>query len=275
MMRCLSWARPNRAGLVAIMVLAGSVAAEAQSGPYDCLIEPGRVVRLGSPVDGILREVQVDRGGRVRAGDVVARVDSRVEQATVDLLRLQAEETSTIAARTAQRDFARVRLDRARMLLDREAVPLNRVEELEAEFTVSEAELAAVRTAQRIARMELRRAQADLDRHVITSPVDGVVTERILSPGEYVFQDREIAEIAVLDPLRVEVFLPVAIYPELRLGQAATIEPDLPGIAPRTATIEVIDRVLDATSNTFGVRLTLDNDDRGLPAGLRCVLSFE
>lgn len=275
MMRCLSWARRSSAGLLAIMALAVPGAAEAQSGPFDCLIEPGRIVRLGSSVDGILREVRVERGARVQAGDVVARVDSRVEEATVDLLRLQAEETSTIAARAAQRDFARVRLDRARKLLEREAVPLEQVEELEAEFTVSDAELAAVRTAQRIAKMELRRAQADLARHRVTSPVDGVVTERILSPGEYVYQDREIAEIAVLDPLHVEVFLPVAMYPGLRVGQTATIEPDLPGVAPRTATVEVIDRVLDATSNTFGVRLTLDNADRGLPAGLRCVLSFD
>jgi RND family efflux transporter MFP subunit len=257
------------------MVLAGATSAQAQTGVFDCLIEPGRLVRLGSPVDGILREVSVERGARVQEGAVVARVDSRVEQATVDLLRLQAEETSTIAARAAQRDFARVRLERARKLLDRDAVPLNRVEELEAEFTVSDAELAAVRTAQRIAKMELRRAQADLERHTITSPVDGVVTRRILSPGEYVFQDREIAEVAVLDPLRVEVFLPVAMYPELRIGQTARIDPDLPGAAPRIATVEVIDRVLDATSNTFGVRLTLDNADQGLPAGLRCDLSFE
>lgn len=275
MMQCLSWGRRSNAAFLAGLFLATGVHAETQPGGFNCLIEPSQLVRLGSPVDGVLREVRVERGSPVQAGDIVARVSSEVKQATVDLLRLQAEETSSIAARVAQRDFTLLRLERARALLERQAIALGQVEELEAESDVRNAELAAAYTLQKIAEMELRRAEADLDRHSITSPITGVVSERILAPGEYVFQDREIATIAVLDPLHVEVFLPVAMYPSLSLGQRASIEPDLPGIAPRTATVVVIDSVFDATSNTFGVRLTIENEDRALPAGLRCKLRFD
>jgi len=41
------------------------------------------------------------------------------------------------------------------------------------------------------------------------------------------------------------------------------------------ATVTVVDRVLDAASGTFGVRLTLPNPDLQLPAGIRCKVRFD
>ncbi len=278
MMRCLLSVPRNRAAALLVALLASANYASAQTAAadelFDCLIEPGLLVRLESQVDGALREVGVDRGSLVRAGDVIARVDSGFEEATVDLLRVRADDASSIEARLAQKEFANVRLERANQLLEREAIPRGQVEELEAAFKISEAELAAARKAQEIAVMELRRAEADLHRYRITSPIDGVVTQRFLSPGESVYQDREIAEVASLDPLHVEVFLPVAMFPGLQVGQTGSVMPGLPGATPRTATVDVIDSVLDPTSNTFGVRLSLANEDLALPAGLRCQLSF-
>ena len=53
--------------------------------PVSCLIEPYQTVELSTPVAGILAEVAVDRGDLVAAGQVVARLDSRVEALQRDL----------------------------------------------------------------------------------------------------------------------------------------------------------------------------------------------
>jgi multidrug efflux pump subunit AcrA (membrane-fusion protein) len=64
--------------------------------------------------------------------------------------------------------------------------------------------------------------------------------------------------------------VPTAQYGSLRVGDRITVRPELPGAAPVTATVRNVDRVLDAASNSFRVRLTMPNPEYALPAGLRC-----
>ena len=49
----------------------------------DCVIEPNMTVELSSRADGIIENLLVERGDRVTAGQVVAKLDSRVEAASV------------------------------------------------------------------------------------------------------------------------------------------------------------------------------------------------
>lgn len=69
--------------------------------------------------------------------------------------------------------------------------------------------------------------------------------------------------------------MPAARYGTIRAGDVATVRPDLPGAVSLDAKVSVVDRVVDAASNTFRVRLNLPNPDHRLPAGLRCRISFD
>lgn len=80
--------------------------------------------------------------------------------------------------------------------------------------------------------------------------------------------------VARIDELNVEVYLPLAQYGEVAIGQTAIVEPAEPIGGAYSATVIVVDRVLDAASATFGVRLRLPNLDRSLPAGVRCTVGF-
>lgn len=275
MTRWPSQARRNsRAALAALLLAAPAAAQQAAIPPLDCLIEPGRTVALGSSVNGILAAVGVERGDRVQEGEVVARVESSVEQATAALMRLRASDTAAIAAQQARLALAEARLARADQLLARNTMSTDAHQEAAAEVEVIRAQLDSSRMDRRVAEMELARAEAQLALHAIRSPIDGVVTQRLLSAGEYVFQDRHVLEIADLDPLHVEAFPPVEAYPRIAIGQRALVEPAALDAPPREAVVIVKDRVFDATSNTFGVRLALENGDGALPAGLRCRLTF-
>ena len=67
---------------------------------------------------------------------------------------------------------------------------------------------------------------------------------------------------------------PVQIYGRITAGMKATVIPEPPLNQPHTATVTIVDRVIDAASGTFGVRLELANPDFDLPGGLRCRLRF-
>jgi multidrug efflux pump subunit AcrA (membrane-fusion protein) len=102
----------------------------------------------------------------------------------------------------------------------------------------------------------------------IVSPLSGVVVDRMVDPGEFVGQ-ATLLSIAKLDPLYVEVVAPATLYGSIRLGSDATVLPGDPVGGSYTATVRVVDKVLDAASNTFRVRLELPNPGNQLPAGLR------
>jgi multidrug efflux pump subunit AcrA (membrane-fusion protein) len=80
--------------------------------------------------------------------------------------------------------------------------------------------------------------------------------------------------LAQIDPLRVEVFVPTRFYGQLAIGMVGHVEPEAPVGGDRVGSVTVIDRVIDAASGTFGVRLRLPNPNLALPAGLKCKVRF-
>jgi multidrug efflux pump subunit AcrA (membrane-fusion protein) len=101
-----------------------------------------------------------------------------------------------------------------------------------------------------------------------------VVVERYVSPGEYV-NSQPLLRVAQIDPLRVEVIVPAQIFGRIIPGMTAIIVPELPEYGEQTATVTIVDKVIDAASSTFGVRLELPNAEQQMPSGLRCLVRFE
>ena len=79
--------------------------------------------------------------------------------------------------------------------------------------------------------------------------------------------------IAQIDPLRVEVILPSALFGSVRPGMRAAVEPEF-GEQVHIASVRLGDRGIDAASGTFGVRLDLPNPDQAIPGGLHCQVHF-
>lgn len=125
----------------------------------------------------------------------------------------------------------------------------------------------------RLADLELQRTSAEVALRTIKSPVNGVVVERYMHPGEFPKQEK-ILKLAQIDPLRVEVYVPVAMLGKIAMGRTAYVKPEPPVTGEYVAKVTVVDRVVDAASGTFGVRLELPNHDLKLPAGLKCTVRF-
>lgn len=241
---------------------------------FDCVMDPSSTVALSSPVTGLIDEVLVERGDPVTRGQVVARLVSDVERAALGVLRTRAESDAAVEALEIQRALVQSRYDRVQTLVERGVSSTDQLQVIEASLAAADSDLARARLERELARQELVRAEAQIEQRTIKSPIDGLVQSRTLSAGERIGTDGEIVTIVALDPLYVEAFLPVEMAPLIREGQSADIRPGLPIEGVFEATVQVIDRVFDAASSTFGVRLALPNPDGDLPAGHRCVLSF-
>lgn len=246
----------------------------ARAGEYACLIEPRQVLKLAAPVQGVVASVDVDRGDRVKKGQVLARLDSEVEEASALLARVKAANDTAVESGRARLDFLKRKQNRNVQLRTTEAVSFAQLDESTADARVAEATLREAELNVVMARLEQRRAEGLLQQRRIVSPVDGVVTERLLGPGEFRNDQAHVLTIAEIDPLRVETFLPIATYGRIKVGDKAEIQPEAPVGGRYVATVIVVDQVFDAASGTIGVRLELPNPGGALPAGIHCKVGF-
>ncbi len=242
--------------------------------PLDCIVRPKDVIELTSEEQGVLTAILVDRGQTVTRGQVVARLDSRLQESAVELARIRAQNEAATAASRARLEFRQDELTRIQELHRRKVATSVKLFEAETELRLAELDLESSIADRRIAAAELVQAEIRYERRLIRGPADGVVVRVTASPGEYAHEQAPVMTIAELDPLHVEAYLPIALFPHLAKGQEAEIGIGAPFDLVRTAMVSAIDTVFDAASGTFGVRLDLPNADHRLPSGIKCVLRF-
>jgi len=243
-------------------------------GSLDCVIEPHEIVDVASRVDGIVDVLTVERGDAVVAGQVLAKLDSGVEKAAVASARSRARAGAELDANNISVDFAKRRRERLETLFSDNLISGDRMDEAETEAVLSNIRLDQAKENRHLAELELARSIEILDRHTIASPIDGVVLQRYLSPGEST-EDQPIMRIAQIDPLRIEVIVPVITFGSIQKGQLAYVYPEAPKEGKFPARVTVVDRVADPASGTFRVRLTMPNPDYAVPSGLNCNIEFQ
>jgi RND family efflux transporter MFP subunit len=265
------------AGLLGMAALAG-VAQHSAAAEYDCVTEPSRTVDVRAAVEGRIDAITVDRGDAVTAGQVLIRLDAGLEQANVELARFRSTMQGAIRSAESRLAFAELKAGRNEQLHEEKFVSAQDRDEALTERQLAEAELLEVRDNQRLAELEFRRAEEQLRLRTVVSPVDGIVTERNMSPGELADtgdSNQPILKVANISVLHVEALLPLEAYDTVAPGLEAWVMPEEPVGGRHRASVAVVDRVVDPASGTFGVRLTLPNPDGRIPAGLKCVVAFD
>ena len=214
----------------------------------DCMMEPNVLVDLSSSVAGVLDTLTVDKSDEVKKGQVIATLKSDIEQVSV-------------------------RSSRERLKLS--AAEYKRAAALYREKAITKSEKEQSDNDKKLAELELKHAKTNLNLRKIKSPINGVVVKRYANPGEFV-ETKPILQLAQLDPLflRIEVVSPVANYGKIVKGMRASIVPEFGEYDGLVAEVVVVDKVVDAASGTFSIRLELDNKSHAIPGGLRCSAKF-
>ena len=257
----------EKIGIAVLMAVVSTLASAQQ--PLGCLIEPSRVVEVGSPVIGVVESVKVERGDRVKTGQVIAMLRADVERAAVGVAQSRATIAAEVRAAEANYELARQKLTRAKGLVSQKFISDQALEQAHAETEVARQRLEQAQDQRRIWERELQLAQAQLELRTIRSPADGVIVERYMTGGERV-EEKPIVRVATINPLKVEIVVPASLYGTIPLGAELTITPELPNAKPRKAKVTLVDTVIDGPSNTFRVRLDLPNPNYDLPPGPRC-----
>ena len=172
-----------------------------------------------------------------------------------------------------RRDVARGRVAaaRARETGAREAVARLRAGSRREEIEAARARIAAVDA--QIATLQKSRSDAS-----ITAPIDGIVTERLLDPGEVVGPRVPIVVLTDLDHAWAEVFVDEPMIPRIKLGQAATVftdagGPGLPGkVSYVSSKAEFTPRNVqtadDRSKLVYRVKIAVDNTKGILKQGM-------
>ena len=222
-----------------------TLAPATEIGVASCLLVPSLDVNIGTPVDGVLEDVQADRGDIVQQGQVLARLNVGVESAAVE----HAAAKVKFAERKRQRN-----------------------ENLQRRDLISQQEADEIETDLELSRLELRERREHLRLRSMLAPFSGVIVDRFRAKGDLVRQEK-IYRLAQLDPLFAEVVMRADAFGRVRTGAGAEI--DLPMLRRKVpARVTVIDRVIDPASGTFRVRLSIANPRNEIPSGLRCQVSF-
>jgi RND family efflux transporter MFP subunit len=221
---------------------------------------PAKQARLFSRATGIISERRVDIGDRVKEGDVLAVIAAPEILHGIDAAKAKVEQMK------ARKELARALLSRGESLAASNAFSKETLDERRSTTKTSEADVLA-------AEADLRSLEEMQRFLTIRAPFDGTITARRVDVGDHVIGDQAsenawLFDIAQLKELRMVLFVPPATALRIKNGEEASVHfSDLPG-REFSAKVSRSSGMIDTTSGTMQVELTLPNADFALPAGL-------
>jgi len=255
---------PPAMGPLPVTLVTAKLADVAQSTVVSGQVEGVREVEVRARVTGILQTVDYKEGGRVKAGDLLFRIDPAPYQAALDLAR------ATLRQETARATQARAEADRQAKLLAAAATGRREAEDAEAAAVAAEG-------ARDAAAAKARLAELDLGYCEIRSPIDGVAGRRLRTEGALVNPvgpDGLLTTVVQSGEVWVRFGLSEPEFTRLFKARAesaagAEVRLQLPGGAqhPAVGKVDFAATGVDARLGSIQLRARFDNADGSLLPG--------
>jgi HlyD family secretion protein len=238
-------------------------------------LEPINDVEISSELSGIVRKVLVDYNDRVTAGQILAELDTDKLKAEV------AHANATLAAskarvKVAQAVLARTKQDfeRYRRLSEANSASLQRYEEAVAANAQAAATLESTEAEVAVAEADLQLKEADLKKACICSPIDGIVLQRNVEPGQTVAATLQAPVLFTLAKdlaaMELQVDVDEADVGLVEAGQSAVFTVDAYPDRTFSAVVTKVRYAPQTTENvvTYTTHLTVDNSHLLLRPGM-------
>ncbi len=222
-----------------------------QSSEFVATIRSLRSTTVQPQVEGIVREIFVTAGDRVRAGQPLVQIDPDRQQATVSTIESQR------AAKEADLAFAKQQLARMQKLHDAGAVSRAELEQAESTHKNAEAPLVAVQS-------QIRETQVQLQYYRVTAPAGGIVGEIPVRQGDRVTPSTPITTIDQAEGLEAYLNVPLEAAMNLKTGLTVELLDSSGAVIASNPVTFIAPRADDATQSVL-VKATL----RQMPPGLR------
>jgi RND family efflux transporter MFP subunit len=237
---------------------------------------PFRELEIASETGGVLTEVHVDEGDEVERGRVLVELKSdvlrarlAVSQARTALAALQIRARQT-TSESCENEFQRCARMLGQGLLDDQRFQRAKLERDIAELNVEAAEL-----EKRVYELEALQDRAELNQAIVRAPTDGQVFRVLKRAGEAVERHAPVLSIVCIDPLYVVTNAPISTAGRIRVGMKARLRLESLRAQPLECTVAVVDRVADAASGTYRVKLSLPNPGKRITAGAKGAVTFK
>jgi len=230
---------------------------------------------VSAEITGRIREVLIEEGAVVAAGDVLARLDDERARLDLDLYEAQAQATDArVQSLLAQRGEAQVQLERAERLVGAGYATEASITALQAQRDSLGSQLAAARADAAAARARLASQVDFVDRHVVRAPFAGAVIAKNAQVGEILspvsagggFTRTGIATLVDMESLELEVDVNEGQIQRVAAGQPVEAVLDAYPDWRIPARVEAIIPTADRARATIQVRVALlERDGRVLP----------
>jgi RND family efflux transporter MFP subunit len=251
-------AGPEAAPLPAAPLSGGALAGDEERGKTAPSKEREQI---GFSVPGLVSEVLVKEGETVKAGQLLAKLDTSVEQAELDKQEYLVKSNVQLQAATAQRELAEKKLERKEKIYQDKAGSIEEVEEQRLEVTVSKLKEQLANEETESKKYDIAKLKAQIARMTIVAKEDGEIRKIDAAPGEVADPQKPSMVMVVNDPLYVEVNLPSRMTAGMKLGQPMQVryldEPN----KWHDAKVVFFDPVADASVGRQLVRLEMPNTD--------------
>lgn len=230
-------------------------------------LEAVTTVEVGTQVSGIVASLHADFNSRVKKGQVIARIDTTLLHAAL------VDAQAVLERAAAQERQAAAERDRARELARRDLISRSEWEAAEAAARVAAANLSSARAGLERARINLRYA-------IIESPIDGIVLDRAVDPGQTVAASLNAPTLFTLAGDLREMLVRAAVdeadIGRVRAGQRATFTVDAYPDTVFSGRVEQVRLQPKVTQNvvTYDVILRAENPDMLLMPGMTASLTI-
>lgn len=270
----------------------GRMSVERRADLSGTLVSPDQA-KVSSEVAGIVRDVPVQLGTEVRAGDPLVRLEAReltiaLERAASALRQVEAQlgigssqtavppddQVASVQQALVNRDDAKATYDRAANLNERGLVSKADRDTAETRLKVMDANYRAALDNVLVLRATLqdRRAAYDLatkklEDAVIRAPVSGAVSERLVQPGEFLRENTQVVTIVQINPLKLRTSIQEKLASAIHQGQAVDFGVEaFPGRRFQ-GRVAYVGPAVDQATRTFAIEALVDNPERVLKPG--------
>ena len=264
---------PYAASMAAIfglgLVLLPTVQAQGLS--YPAVAKPRRDVVLAFSRPGILAAMPVRRGVAVRAGQLLACLNTSRQTLRVRIARLTAESTLKVQAADAQLRHDQVDLRQTQWAFTQKAATAFELQRAKLKVTIARLSLALANLKHKNDQLEYSLAQLAVRRRQILAPFAGIVEIRYAHVGQSVNAFQKVLRLVQTTALQIHVPVPLSVAMKLRIGGRAMVQFATSGTA--VGKIVGIASVADSASGTLLVRVQVGNPSH-LPAGQQVSVRF-
>jgi len=242
----------------------GLLCAVGGAGAQDipAITKPSRDVTLAFVRSGKVSKLTVTEGDRVSAGQLLAHLDDEAEKLQLEQLKAEADDLVRVKAAEAQLEQKRVDLAKLKEAFAKGAVSKWDVEHARLDVKMRELSLDLAKFERSQARKKYEEAKIQLTRMRLESPIDGRVNEIMIQQGEAADELEDVVRVVEIDPLWIEVAVPLGRARRLRPGGSAIVKFVDGGEKAATGKIVHKGDVADGASLTLRVRVELANKTR-------------